>query len=57
MVKYTNAKHFLMDAYLAMTEFKLLDLVNGFIVVFIKRREDYLQGVNKLDYLLKISVF
>lgn len=29
----------------------------SFVIVIIKRSDDILQGINKLDYLLKVSVF
>ena len=35
----------------------MLDLISAWVVVVVKKKQDVLQGISKLDYLLKVSVF
>jgi len=38
-------------------QFQIPNLLLALIVIKYKRSEDILEGINKLDYLLKVSVF
>jgi hypothetical protein len=43
--------------FLYLTQLHLFDAFNSFIVVFIKNKDDVLDGFNKLSELMKVSLF
>jgi len=38
-------------------ELKLNVLMLCAVIIFVKKRRDVLEGISKLDYLLKVSIF
>jgi hypothetical protein len=40
-----------------MNDVHLLDIINALSILYIKSTDDILQGISKLDHLLKVSVF
>lgn len=43
--------------FLLLTQLHIFDVFNAYIVVFVKNQEDILAGYNKLDSLMKVSIF
>ena len=41
----------------ALNNIHLLDILNALTILYIKGTDDILQGISKLDYLLKVSAF
>ena len=41
----------------ALNNIHLLDILNAMTILYIKGTDDILQGISKLDYLLKVSAF
>lgn len=38
-------------------DFNISDLMDAWVIILLKKNQDVLQGINKLDHLLKISRF
>ena len=43
--------------YLGLYILHAIDIYNSAVVVFVKDKRDVLQGISKLDYFLKVSIF
>ena len=43
--------------YYIIVELHCFDILNAYIVLYVKNKEDVLAGFSKLDDLLKVSVF
>ena len=46
-----------MTGYMLQWQFCIPAILTAYVLIKVKSSQDILQGINKLDYLLKVSVF
>lgn len=43
--------------YILLLRFGIIDSIYGIAIAWVKRHDDVLEGINKLDHLLVVSIF